>query len=91
MTNDGRPGPPRFADWWKERHEEATKREYLRRFQMLDHRHKREVLHLVIFLVWVGDWQHQKRRSPNLAVLHGALLHVESRLTKWLGLDGSSN
>ncbi len=91
MTNDGRPGPPQFADWWKERHEEARRRELLRKFQMLDERDKREVLHFIMFIVWVRDWQHQKRRSPDLAVLHGALLHAESRLTKWLGLDGSSN
>ena len=88
MTNDGRPGLPQYADWWKERNDESKKRECLRKFQMLDVNQKRQVLHLMIFLIWLRDWRHQKRGMPDRAVLHGALLVASFWLTRSLGLDG---
>ena len=55
---------------------------------MLDVNQKRQVLHLMIFLIWLRDWRHQKRGMPDRAVLHGALLVASFWLTRSLGLDG---
>ncbi len=91
MDQDRNSPGEHLADWWYEQNQIAQERQFLRDLAGLSHKDQRKVLHVVKFLAWRRAWREHALRVPDRVILHGAALHTQYRLTRWLRDGGRSN